>query len=286
MSAHDLLPPNSTQLERDLVRSLNAIPRLAPFIQALRLAKVQTRGIPPTVLPWLVLELGLDEISDYHPDLETTLEKGVPWQWIRGTPQAIIDAVGWTGATATLDESDSQGGFYRWSEYQLALDAPVGEAALPQLARAAIISSPARSPLQRIFSFYDARRFVLSGSSLSGGDILSDHSGVRPAELGGFLQVSFGRPYYTFHDHDARALPGLKRLHGYASVEGWRWTLSGTAALSDVYHLPADQQFTTSSLFAIIPFEVDVLGWSAEPWPPARWIGTGERVVMGHQSIT
>ena len=95
MSAHDLLPPNSTQLQRDLVRSLNAIRRLAPFIQALRLAKVQARGIPPTVLPWLVLELGLDEISDYHPDLETTLEKGVPWQWIRGTPQAAV--AGWEG---------------------------------------------------------------------------------------------------------------------------------------------------------------------------------------------
>ena len=71
MTAADLLPSNATQLERDLSRTGNVLPRLSPGAQLIRTAK--RTNIPDDVVPWLIYEYGLGEITPYVPDLRQAL---------------------------------------------------------------------------------------------------------------------------------------------------------------------------------------------------------------------
>jgi P2-related tail formation protein len=208
-SRYDLLPPNATQLERDVSRAISSLERIKPgetqevfdadvfenevfanqrVLFNLRTAKRTT--IPSSVVPWLIYEYGLGEILPYLGDNQRrALAEGVLWQRVRGTPAAVRIALGWIGVDGFIDESE--GGSARWAEYQLGLAAAIsGDALFEQIAAVTRISSPVRSRLQRVYAVYDCRRFILSHSLLSGGDLLSDHSGVRlDPEL---PQISFG----------------------------------------------------------------------------------------------
>lgn len=188
MSLYDLLPPNSTQLERDFSRSVSFLPKLEGGPPVIRTAK--RRNIPPSVLPWLVYEYGLGEVSQYFDDFNQLIIDGVAWQQIRGTPDSISQAVGWLGLNGTVDESEA--GSYRWSEFQIGLEAATSEPIVRDVIYLARLSAPVRSRLNRVFAVYDFRRFVLDDSLLSEGAMLSDHSGTRPGWAGG-TQISFGR---------------------------------------------------------------------------------------------
>ena len=61
MTAADLLPSNATRLERDLSRSSDVLPTLGPGTQLIRTAKCI--NIPDDVVPWLIYEYGLGEIT-------------------------------------------------------------------------------------------------------------------------------------------------------------------------------------------------------------------------------
>jgi len=186
-SRYDLLPPNATTLERDLSRAVSSLVRTEAPVPLIRTAK--RVNIPDSVVPWLVFEYGLAEILPYLTDQRAAIEGGVQWQRIRGTPAAILQALGWLHLTGEVDESE--GGSYRWAEFQIGLDAPTGgEAIISQITAVARLSAPVRSRLQRIYSVYDFRRFVLNDSLLSEGAILSDHSGVRPRP--DWPQISYG----------------------------------------------------------------------------------------------
>lgn len=296
MSVHDLLPPNSTQLERDFSRTLNVLPVLAPANQQLRTAKIIDRGPPASVLPWLVYEWGLSGITEFHPDLLTVLQEGIPWLWIRGTPAAIETAIGWLGVDPTVDETDSGRGFYRWHEFQVGVDRVMTMSELQGLVRLAWLSSAARSRLQRVFFFYDFRRFVLSGEAyecqLSGGAILSDHSGVRPQELQWCrcpdevpVQVSFGRPFGTFLDHQTQVVIGLTRVRGSLVPAGWTWILSQTAVLSDGYHQPSDDLGRMSLRGDEVDWEVNSQLWGSLPWPDVPWSSAADLISTAHTSL-
>ena len=190
MSLYDLLPPNSTQLERDLSRAVSFLPKLQGGPPTIRTAK--RRNIPASVLPWLVYEYGLGEISAYLQDLNELIDQGIAWQRIRGTPASIVQAIGWLGLTPAIDETEA--GSYRWSEFQIGLPEAAPDATVQDVIYLAGVSSPVRSRLNRVFAVYDFRPFILDDSLLSGGAILSDHSGTRPEWAGG-VQVSFGRVY-------------------------------------------------------------------------------------------
>lgn len=283
MSAHDLLPPNSTQLERDLARVANFLPRLGPATEAVRTATILNLLIPPSVVGWLVYEYGLGEVSDYHPDALTTLREGIPWQWIRGTPASVIEAISWLGIEAWVDESDSATTVYqfdRWPEFQVELEAQQPDEVLPGVVDLARLSAPARSPLQRIFAFYDFRRFVLSDHGLSSGAILSDHSGVRPPELGGFVQVSFGRPLGGGLNFGSGVSEiGLLRTWALELPRGAAlWVLSQTAVLSDGYHEPSDPMGRTTFYAEQVRRELLSTTWTALPWPASPWGADSEAV--------
>jgi hypothetical protein len=147
--------------------------------------------IPDSVVPWLIYEYGLGEILPYLGNNQRqALAEGVLWQRIRGTPEAVRIALSWIGITGLIDESE--GGSTRWAEYQLGLSAgTTGEQIIDDIVGVTRISSPVRSRLQRIYAVYDCRRFVLNHSLLSEGDLLSDHSGVRPRP--DWPQISYGQ---------------------------------------------------------------------------------------------
>jgi P2-related tail formation protein len=199
MSRFDLLPPNSTQFERDVSRTVSSLQRAGGPVPVIRTAK--RVDIPDSVVPWLIYEYGLGEILPYlGNDQRRAVAEGVLWQRIRGTPESIAIALGWIGLQGTIDESE--GGSYRWSEFQIGLPAATqGEAIINDIVGVARISAPVRSRLQRIYAVYDFRRFVLDDSLLSDGGMLSDHSGVRPRP--DWPQISYGQALSALVDGSA-----------------------------------------------------------------------------------
>lgn len=186
-SHHDLLPPNATQLERDFSRSISSLARIATPVPIIRTAK--RRNIPDSVVPWLIYEYGLGELTDFVPNLRQLLVEGVAWQRIRGTPGSILQGLTWLGLSGIVDECE--GGTYRWSEFQIGLSAAISDSLTRDVIYLTGLATPVRSRLNRVYARWDFRRFVLDDSILSGGGILSDHSGTRPDWAEG-VQISYG----------------------------------------------------------------------------------------------
>lgn len=204
MSVADLLPSNATQLERDLSRSGDVVPRLGPGVERIRDAKFN--DIPDQVVPWLIYEYGLGEITPYVPNLRQALAEGIQWQRVRGTRQAIDIGLGWIGFDATVEESEA--GTLRWADFQMGLDqAPNGLDFTNNVIQISRLSAPIRSRLFRIYGGYDYRRFRLDDHLLSGGSWLADDTGVylRPD----WPQLSFGREFQTAADFLADAVNEL-----------------------------------------------------------------------------
>lgn len=198
MTAADLLPSNATQLERDLSRTGDVLPKLGPSAERIRDAK--RTDIPDDVVPWLIYEYGLGEITPYVPDLRQALAEGIQWQRVRGTRRAIDIGLGWIGFDATVEESEA--GTLRWADFQMGLDqAPNGLEFTNNVIQISRLSAPIRSRLFRIYGGYDHRRFRLDDHLLSGGSWLADDTGVYLRE--DWPQLSFGREYGTEGDFTA-----------------------------------------------------------------------------------
>jgi P2-related tail formation protein len=297
MSRYDLLPPNATQMERDFVRSISSLERVSPAeveevyaagvfeedVFAAQKVSISIRtakrvNIPSSVVPWLIYEYGLGEILPYLGDNQRrALAEGVLWQRIRGTPAAVRIALGWIGIEGLIDESE--GGSTRWAEYQLGLAAATsGEQIIDDIAAVTRISSPVRSRLQRIYAVYDFRRFVLDSSLLSGGDLLSDHSGVRPRP--GWPQISYGQV------HSARV--ALSATVSSAATD----VVSALVELSDRFILSRsrlDEEWHTinhPSLLTELEGDSSRYAgqtWAAITWQPTAW---GDVNVVASSTVT
>jgi len=215
MTATDLLPSNSTQLERDLSRSGDFLPRLGPGVQRIRDAK--RKDIPDSVVPWLIYEYGLGEILPYVPDLRQALAKGIQWQRLRGTRAAIGIGLSWIGFDAEIEESEA--GTLRWADFQLGLDqAPPNLEFTNNVIQVSRLSAPIRSRLFRIYGGYDHRRLKLDDHVLSGGSWLCDHTGVYLRE--DWPQLSFGRVFQESASFTDAAVftSSVERTH---TDQGW-----------------------------------------------------------------
>lgn len=278
MSRYDLLPPNATPLERDFSRSISSLQRAGQPVPIIRTAK--RRDIPDSVVPWLVFEYGLAEILPYVSDERTALELGIPWQRIRGTPQSVTLALDWIGIDGQVEESE--GGSYRWAEYQLGLAAPTtGEEIIDRMAAVAALSTPVRSRLQRIYSVYDHRRFVLDFSLLSDGGPLSDHTGTRPRP--GWPQISYGDYRATSVEEGATVASGALAIASASVVNLDRFLLD-EGIVSEEWHvlnldgartevMPAfASRFDTGTTWS------DQLNWGNFSWEGAGYVvSSGER---------
>jgi P2-related tail formation protein len=209
-SRYDLLPPNATQLERDLSRVTSSLVRTGPPVPLIRTAK--RTNIPDSVVPWLIYEYGLGEILPFLGNNQRqALAEGVLWQRIRGTPESVRIALSWIGINGLIEESE--GGTYRWAEYQLGLSAATtGDEIINNIAGLARISSPVRSRLQRIYAVYDMRMGVFDETSFDE-CIYDDHSGVRPRP--DWPQISYGQNHARHVSRDGGSVSSALTIgHG------------------------------------------------------------------------
>lgn len=231
MSRYDLLPPNSTPLERDFSRSTSSLQRVGLPVPTIRTAK--RVNIPDSVVPWLIYEYGLGELLPYLTDQRRAIAEGVLWQRIRGTPEALKIGLGWIGLDAFLEESEA--GTLRWAEYQLGLEAaPNGLGQISSLVGIAEISQPVRSRLFRVYGGYDERRFLLDNHLLGTG-LLCDDSGVYDLEPG-WPQLSFGQKTGALITADSSVMDGHIHIHGEHVLYPTTWVLDRDL-LDDGWHV-------------------------------------------------
>ncbi len=186
----DLLPSNATAFERAVSETADMAPRIAPGLAAMRAAK--WASIPDDYLPFLIYERGLGEVSAYVPDRRELLSRGIDWQRVRGTPEALRLGLDWVGYRADLIEHPARR--RRWHLFSLGLDRPRDqeEPDLERIEGIASLSVPVRSQFWRGFSGYDYRGAEWSYRAYSGA-AWSNGSGVRIRDGGAIW--SFGRTY-------------------------------------------------------------------------------------------
>ncbi|MHA7881716.1 phage tail protein [Nitratireductor rhodophyticola] len=166
---------NATRYERALSEALDRSPELEPAIEALRGFKFNPTD---ALLPYVIEEYGLTEITDYLPDLRTALSEGILWQRSRGTPSAMHRALGWVGCDGEIEEMSPYRFKWWWFQVHLPDERRSTAFARPMTALARA-SKPARSKFVRVTAGFDKRAFVLNGSRLNGGALLNSWSGVR-----------------------------------------------------------------------------------------------------------
>ena len=273
MTATDLLPSNATRLERILSRAVDVLPRLGPGAELVRTAK--RTNMPDDVVPWLIYEYGLGEITPYVPNLRQALAEGVQWQRVRGTRQSVTIGLGWIGFAADIEESEA--GTLRWAEYQLGLDkAPNGLDAIDNVVGITRLSSPARSKLFRIYGGYDYRRFRLDDHLLSEGSWLCDHTGAYLRD--DWPQLSFGRQFNAFGDF-ATGLVGqgaIEHVYFNSGIYEDRMIL-GCGVLDELEWRTWHMQAETLALSRLHvagwgPIWQNVEAWNAVDWQaPMDW---------------
>ena len=169
------LPPASTQLEIDLATYWNPNRKWTAEIEGSRDNKFG--DIPEDYLPWLVYEYGVGELLPYLPDPRQAISEGVKWQRKRGTPGALLTALGWVNITANIEQEPITDAHWNW--YQLELSRIAYEAGdrdnIENLAR---LSQPVRSKFVRAFYNHDLRPFRWSDHKWGGPYLYSDWSGV------------------------------------------------------------------------------------------------------------
>lgn len=266
MSRYDLLPPNSTQLERDFSRSTSSFERVGPPIPTIRTAK--RIDIPDAVVPWLIYEYGLGELLPYLVDQRRALQEGVQWQRLRGTPQALKTALGWIGLDALLEESEA--GTLRWAEYQLGLEqAPPDLAFVARVIEISRISAPVRSRLFRIYGGYDERRFLLDHHLLGEG-LLCDDSGVHDLQPG-WPQLSFGRQF------DAALAAAITVQDGYTHITAQGVFYPDTfrldfGVLDEEWHVLNHPLVRSTGRVSVAYLGTSTNSWNTDTWvQPGNW---------------
>lgn len=276
MSRYDLLPPNATQLERDFSRVTSSLVRAEQPIPTIRTAK--RSDIPDSVIPWLIYEYGLGEILPYITDQRQAVSDGVLWQRIRGTPEAVRVALQWIGIEGLIEEPE--GGTDRWAEYMLGLsEATTGDEIIDRIVGVTTISSPVRSRLQRIYSVYDFRRFVLDDTLLSDGGMLSDHSGVRPQPGG--PQISYGQQTGISAATGSAVAACHTTVLGISVEMSDRFILSGSSNLDDDWHTINHPALISIQQGYSATYQGQT--WGPFTWQPRPW---GEVNVVASCSVT
>ncbi|MBK1868252.1 phage tail protein [Aestuariivirga sp. YIM B02566] len=190
MTRPSLLPNNATPFEDALSLAGDMIPRTRNEIDSMRGIKLV--NTPPSLLPFLIYEYGLQELTPYVPNLYALIREGIAWQRVRGTPAAMALGLSWINYEAAIEEAPVRR--RRWHLFQLHLDR-VRDEETPDLERIegiAGLSPCLRSVFYRGFHGYDVRAHEYGYSTWSR-SIYSADSGARLRPGG--TKWSFGRSY-------------------------------------------------------------------------------------------
>ncbi len=144
----------------------------------------------PSMLPYLVWEYGLGELTPYVPNLYDLIDQGVRWQRLRGTVSAVAIGLAWIGYAAGIEEAWT--GRRWWNSFQLRFPTLPAEDS-PDLERIEGITSlsvPKRSQLRRGVHQYDVGPLEADHAALDGA-MLDHESGIAVTQAGTIW--SFGR---------------------------------------------------------------------------------------------
>ncbi|MDR6431306.1 phage tail protein [Brucella pseudogrignonensis] len=230
-----LLPSNATALETAFSEALDRTPELSPGIVALRGFKFNPNS---SIIPYLILEYGLEEIEEFFTVRREVIFEGVDWRRLVGTPTAVHKALSWIGYEAAIEEEWF--GRRKWNTFQLrfpslpAQDFPD----LPHIEKIAEISTPLRSRFRRGVHLYDAGALIADCSRLDD-SMLERESGVDVTGTGAIW--SFGRTHEIDHT--------LSRAEGL-SLGNW---------------IDPEIENTVRWLDLIYPWQAAVFPWSAQP---------------------
>lgn len=170
---HELLPPNASKLQRDVLSANQVNEALSQGISTLADLK---QSPPDAFLDWLIWEYGLDEISPYLMDKRQAITNGLLWQRIRGTPESLRVGLSWVGFdNAKLEEFEPGVNSHR---FMLESGRIPQNADILDIIGISSLSAPIASRLWRVWHDYDIRALKLSEHRL-GDAMLSDASGVR-----------------------------------------------------------------------------------------------------------
>ena len=177
----NILPPNATKQERDLVATIDY--QVDPAI-----IKSFKFNPPDNILPYLIKEYALEELLPWLENPRKAIKQGIKWQRIRGTPESLKIALSWAGLQDVLVEEETPGEHF--AEFQIGFKHVPADLVTDNVIALARLSAPIRTRLTRIYNEgYDVRRLKLDDSCF--GDFLSDYSGVQLKQDDPVL--SFGR---------------------------------------------------------------------------------------------
>lgn len=194
MALSALLPRNTTPWEMAVTDAMTAEAVVEGAIAFIRGAKL-THPLP-NMLPFLVWELGLGELTPYVPNLYEIIDQGVAWQRVRGTPLAIAKALGWLGYAAALEEASTRRTW--WNAFQLRFTSlPANDdPTLGRIAGVTGLSVPQRSQFRRGVFEHDVPALA-SDSVVLDGAMLENDSGVAFGTVPG--RWSFGQTHEVEH---------------------------------------------------------------------------------------
>lgn len=238
-SEGDLLPSNSTAWERNTSLVMDPWPKLdvpATDIRGVKLRPPQ----PASFRPFIIWEYGLGRVSRFFASELDCIAHGVPWARVRGTQDAITQALDWVGYDGEVENFPPRR--RRWHLFMLEMDR-FRDAEEPDLNNIEFLAQESvaqRSRFWRGFKAYDVRALEFSRTRW-GQARYSTYSGARIKADG--AKWSFGRTYerdYTPSQADLEALdvwlaPDATGL-GWGSftwqAPGVTWTSSPAATRS------------------------------------------------------
>ena len=280
----DLLPPNSTDLERKLAQvGAPAILDLGDDA-AIRGRKFDP---PENWLDALIWEYALGEITPYISDKRRLISEGIRWTRLRGTPASLHLAFSWVGLDADIIESppsiehNDPDATYRphrhFAEYDLRPHGMPTPAQICQLVNLALLSQPVRSRLWRLVYGYDRGVFRLDDSLLDDA-LLDDDSGIRidHAQLpclpaGSQPKISFGTAHGSWAMYEGASLSvaiTITIAHVISSVEAHILYLDDLPQPFEIYTIQAGS--STPRAVALYFGQV----WADAPWPSSTWTNT------------
>ncbi|WP_273757104.1 phage tail protein [Bartonella sp. MM73XJBT] len=181
-----LLPPNSSLFERCFAEAMALDPHVKTALEEIPRAKFITR--PPSWLPFLIDEYGLQELSPYFSNLYDLIDQGLAWQNIRGSIAAIEIGLRWLEISARFQPAWT--GRAWWNSFQLYFDRLPERKSLEAIEAITDLSKSLRSDFRRGVYGYDVGAMEGNMSRLDE-CMLEYESGVR-LTAGGTL-FSFGR---------------------------------------------------------------------------------------------
>lgn len=175
-TSYQLLPPNASQMERDILRLPQLDGLLIPAGQQLPAADTT---LPDSWLPWLMIEYGLAELHPFFNDPRVLIREGVQFWRCRGTIESMNTVFRWLGlGRASVWEPTTPGVHY--AEWQVNLGERAGLlSTVCPLVKLANLAQPAHARFRRVFNDEWNDHVFSWDDKLSGGTgLLSAYSGV------------------------------------------------------------------------------------------------------------